>query len=156
MKYLAIGLLALTMACFNPFFFLPPFHEGPHRVQPTTQADIDRGLAVAACLEQWAQRNGTPSADYSDVNFAQLAIVRVGGDGVIGTRSDGATFQTDARESGDTIFVNEGVSASAFVGYERHELDHIVQQSHRELIRNGDIHYPPPFIACGIPLVIVR
>lgn len=143
------------LAGCNPFFFLPPFHEGPHRIQPTTVADIERGDNVAACLQIWARNSGAnPDAMYYDVDFTKLVIVRVGGDGVIGT--DGkTTWQTDARENGDTIFINEGVSASEFVGLERHELVHLVQSYHPEL--EGPVHqlhYAPPFNACQVPLAV--
>ena len=142
-------------AC-NPFFFLPPFHEGPHRIQAVTPADIQRGQAVEMCLESWVRENGNPEADYSDVDLARLVIVRVGGDGVIGSK-DGTTWQTDARENGDTIFINEGVGTSEFVGLERHELVHLVQSYHPELIgADRDIHWPPPFNYCQVPLAIFR
>lgn len=139
----------IATAC-NPFFFLPPFHEGPHRTQPTTAADTLRVHDVVACLGAWATR------DYSDVSASRLVIVRVGGDGVVGSR-DGATWQTDARENGDTIFVNEGVSESEYVGLLRHEAVHVAQSQHRELVgSDGNIHWPPPFTACRVPLAVFR
>lgn len=159
MKYWAFLFLLFLTAC-NPFFFLPNFHEGHHRLQPTTLADIQRGQVVAACLQQWAQANGYPTADYSDVNFTDLVIIRVGGDGVIGVQTNAhgdtiSTWQTDARESGDTIFINEGVSNSEFVGLSRHEDVHITQQKHRELIgTDGNIHWSPPWNYCGVPLAV--
>lgn len=129
---------------------LGPLREGPHRIQPTTAADIQRARDLTACLAGWA------GGDYSDVDVTRLVIVRVGGDGVIGSYN-GATWQTVARENGDTIFINEGVDNSTFVGLERHEIVHLVQSYHRELIgSDGDIHWPAPFNACRVPLAVFR
>jgi hypothetical protein len=134
---------------------LGPLHEGPHRIEPTTVGDIQRGQAVAVCLQSWARANGYASADYRDVDFTRLVIVRVGGDGVIGVYN-GATFQVDAREAADTIFMNEGLPGSETIALERHEFVHIVQERHPELIgTSGDrIHWPPPFDACQVVLAV--
>lgn len=155
MRYAAILLLALTMGCGDLYDHLfGPLREGPHRLQATTDADRARGHAVVACLEQWARASGYPAADYSDVRVDSLVIVRVGGDGVIGYYN-GTSFQTDERQAGDTILINEGVSGTEAVALERHGYVHMAQ-SHRELIgADGDIHWPPPWDYCRVPRVIV-
>lgn len=151
-RFLPLALFVLA-GC-NPFFFLGNFHEGKHRVQLTTAADTQRVHDVVSCLAQWAQR------DYSKVSASSLVIVRVGNPGVIGVQTNSrgdtvATWQTDARENGDTIFINEGVSASEFVGLERHEAVHVAQAGHPELIgSNGNIHWAPPFNACRVPIAV--
>lgn len=135
---------------------LGPLKEGAHRIQAVTAADIARGVTVRTCLQGWARANGYPGAEYSDVDIAaRLVIVRVGGDGVIGTEGT-SSWQTPARENGDTLFVSEGVPNSLFVAVEYHELVHVVQEHHRELIgANGDIHWSPPWDFCHIRRSIV-
>lgn len=135
---------------------LGPLREGPHRIQATTAADLQRGHDVVNCLQAWARSNGYPTADYSDVPVDSLRVVRVGGDGIIGYYN-GSTFQTDERQSGDSILINEGVSESEYVGDLRHGFVHMAQAYHRELIgRDGDIHWSPPFNACRVPLAVFR
>lgn len=112
-------------------------------------ADTQRVHDVVVCLASWQGH------DYSDVTASRLVIVRVGGDGVIGYYN-GSSFQTDARENGDTIFINEGVSESEFVGLVRHEAVHIAQSHHAELVRDGNIHWSEPFSACRVPLAVFR
>ena len=147
--------LTTIVACGSMWdHLLGPLHEGPYRIQPTTAADVQRGRDVLACLQAWARANGHPLADYSDVHPESLVIVRVGGDGVIG-RSNGTTFQTDERQDGDTLFINEGVSGSEFIALEYHGFGHFPQASHKELVgADGDIHWPPPWNACHVPRVI--
>lgn len=153
----------LLFCCLTPLVacgairdhLLGPLHEGPHRIQATTAADLQRGVTLAACLQGWARANGHANADYTDVDYSRLVIVRVGGDGVIGTDGKGDTWQTHARENADTIFINEGVSNSEFVGLERHEFVHVTQSYHRELIgADGNIHWAPPFNACRVLLAV--
>lgn len=155
MKKLFIISLLLFTAC-NPFFFLPPYKEGKHYTQPTTQTDITRGQEVAACLQRWAHSNGYPLVDYTDVDFTKLVIVGVGDPGVVGIYNK-ATFLVAGRENGDTVFYGLRLSRSSgeFIAIERHEDVHIVQESHPELEGpNHDMHYPPPFNYCQIPLAI--
>jgi hypothetical protein len=139
----------------NPFFFLPPLKEGKHYVQLTTATDVSRGLEVAACLQRWAQSNGYPSADYSDVTFQDLVIVGVGDPGVVGSYGR-ATFEVAGRENGDSIFVSlRDLNTTRGIAIKRHEDVHIVQQHHRELIgADGNIHWSPPFDYCRIPIAI--
>lgn len=150
---LAGAFLVFCTGC-QLLWFLPPAVEGKHRIQPLTQGDIDRGTAVAQCLQQWARVNGYPNADYSDVDFHAQVIVRVGSPGVLGIYN-GQKFLTDEREDADTLFISEGVSASAYAGYARHGDVHVVQEKHPELIRNGDIHWAPPWDYCRVPRYFV-
>lgn len=154
--WLAGAFLVFATGCSDLLFFLPPAREGKHYIQPTTQDDITRGLTVAACLQQWARSNGYPNADYSDVDFTKLVIVRVGDPGVLGWYN-GKSFLTDEREAADTLFINLGVSASQYAGFSRHGDVHVVQEKHRELIgSNGDIHWAPPWDYCRVPRVFFQ
>lgn len=140
-------------------FFLPELKDGKHYTQPTTADDISRGQQVAACLEEWAHYYFSQTAhfndslahvSYADVDFAKLVIVGVGDPGVAGPNDF-----VGGRESGDTVFIPLRTLQKApmqAIAIKRHELVHIVQQSHGELIgANADIHWAPPFNYCQIP-----
>lgn len=152
---IAVGMSAIAGCGSMWDHLLGPLHEGAHRIQATTAADVQRSEDVRGCLEAWARTHGHPGADYQDVDFSKLIIVRVAGDGVIGYYN-GSSFQTDERQAGDTVLINEGVSGSEFVALERHAAVHKVQSQHAELIgADGTIHWPPPWDGCRVPRAIV-
>lgn len=146
MKYFAIALLALTMACINPFAPAPIASDTWVEIAPLSgyAAEFER---MRACTSVWADTAYTDSLASAVQHFymVQRGDVRTNG-----LRAAASIAHNDS--TGTSIAIAEEYLRDKDVV--RHEFIHALQIKHPALIVNGNWHPTAVFKTCSVPTAV--
>lgn len=146
MKYFSLLLLALTMACINPFAPAPIASDTWVEIEPLSgyYAEFDR---MRRCTSVWAD---TAYADSLAGAVQHWYMVQRGDVRSDGVRALAIIHHDDS--TGTSIAIAEDYLRDKDIV--RHELIHALQVKHPELVVNGNWHPSAVFKTCDVPTAI--
>lgn len=145
MKYCALLLLALTMACIDPFAPAPIASDTWVEIAPLSgyAAEFDR---MRRCTSVWAD---TAYADSLAGDVQRFYMVQRGD-----VRTDGRRAAAAIGHDSLGVYIAIAEDYLRDKDIVRHEFIHALQIKHPELVVNGNWHPSAVFATCDVPTAI--